>query len=233
MNNKIIITQSNYIPWKGYFDAIAACDYFVIYDDMQYTKRDWRNRNVIKTETGLKWLTIPVEVKGRFSQKINETKIADKNWNVKHWKILSHNYAKAAHYNEVKDWLELLYVNCKFDLLTEINQYFIKAILDFLGIKVIIKRSEEFDIDMLEDKTMRLVNICNSLSAKEYFTGKSAKTYLDETKFSDKGIKVNYINNDGYVEYNQIGGGFNHKVSIIDLIFNKGRQSAGYLKNIR
>jgi hypothetical protein len=233
MNNKIIITQSNYIPWKGYFDAIAKCDYFVIYDDMQYTKRDWRNRNIIKTESGLQWLTIPVEVRGKFSQKINETKIADKGWNIKHWKMLNQNYAKAKHYNEVKDWMELLYLNCKFDLLTEINEYFIRAILDFLGIKVLIKRSEEFDVGIQEDKTMRLVDICSSLSATEYFTGESAKAYLDETKFIASDIKVNYINNDGYAEYSQIGHSFEHKVSIVDLIFNKGKQSAEYLKNVK
>ena len=211
MNNKIIITQSNYIPWKGYFDAIAACDYFIIYDDMQYTKRDWRNRNIIKTEKGLQWLTIPVEVKGKFSQKINETKIADKNWNTKHWKILSNTYAKAAHYKEIKDWLELLYLNCKFDLLSDVNQYFLNAIIAFLGIEVTIKRSEEFDINPEADRTMRLINICNKLSAKEYFTGVSAQAYLDENKFLTQGIAVKYIDNEGYKVYKQMGNNLPRK----------------------
>ena len=233
MSAKIIITQSNYIPWKGYFDAIAACDYFIIYDDMQYTKRDWRNRNIIKTEKGLQWLTIPVEVKGKFSQKINETKIADKNWNTKHWKILSNTYAKAAHYKEVKDWLELLYLNCKFDLLSDVNQYFLNAIIAFLGIEVTIKRSEEFDINPEDDRTMRLINICNKLSAKEYFTGVSAQAYLDENKFLTQGIAVKYIDNEGYKVYKQMGNNFEHKVSILDLIFNTGNQSAKYLKNVK
>ena len=87
-----IITQSNYIPWKGYFDSINQVDIFVIYDDMQYTKRDWRNRNYIKTPQGLKWLSIPVEVSGKFHQKINETLISDKSWNRSHWESIKQNY---------------------------------------------------------------------------------------------------------------------------------------------
>lgn len=233
MSAKIIITQSNYIPWKGYFDAIAACDAFVIYDDMQYTKRDWRNRNIIKTENGLQWLTIPVEVKGRFSQKINETRIADKDWALKHWKALQHNYAKAAHYKEVKDWMEPLYLNCNFDLLTEVNEYFLKAILAFLKVKVNIIRSETFNTNQEEDKTQRLVNICSQLSATEYYTGASAKDYLDENKFAGNNIGVHYIDNSNYPVYQQLGVGFEHQVSIIDLLFNAGSNSKNYLKNVK
>ena len=57
---KVAILQSNYIPWKGYFDLISYVDEFIIYDDMQFTTRDWRNRNKIKTPQGLYWLSIPV-----------------------------------------------------------------------------------------------------------------------------------------------------------------------------
>ena len=81
---KIAILQSNYIPWKGYFDIINMVDEFVLYDDMQYTRRDWRNRNKIKTPNGLQWLTIPVQVKGKYLQKIKETKISEKKWTKNH-----------------------------------------------------------------------------------------------------------------------------------------------------
>ena len=82
---KIAILQSNYIPWKGYFELINMVDEFILYDDMQYTRRDWRNRNKIKTPQGLQWLTIPVEIKGKFFQKINEIKVSEKDWAKKHW----------------------------------------------------------------------------------------------------------------------------------------------------
>ncbi len=228
-NNKIFITQSNYIPWKGYFDAIAACDYFVIYDDMQYTRRDWRNRNIIKTNNGLQWLTIPVEVKGRFSQKINETAIADKDWNMKHLKILNASYAKAACFKEVKEWVDNLYMNCNFKLLTEINQYFLEALMHYLDISVQVKRSEEFDLGA--DRNMRLVNICKQLNADNYFTGTAAKIYLNETVFASNGISVHYIDNSGYEPYQQLGQGIEHNVSILDLIYNMGKKSHNYLKN--
>ncbi len=112
---KVLVTQSNYIPWKGYFDAINTCDVFVVYDEMQYTKRYWRNRNQIKTAGGLKWLTIPVEVSGKFSQKINETKIADTTWPKSHLDIIRQNYKYANCYKEVLEFVEEMYLTCKYD----------------------------------------------------------------------------------------------------------------------
>ncbi len=223
-----IITQSNYIPWKGYFDSINQVDIFVIYDDMQYTKRDWRNRNYIKTPQGLKWLSIPVEVSGKFTQKINETLISDKSWNRSHWESIKQNYKDAACYKDNKDWLENLYMNCNFDKLTEVNEYFLKGIGDFLGITTAYRRSEEFVL--CEDRTQKMVDICVELGATQYFTGPNAKQYIEEEKFSDKGVQLNYFDYSGYKEYPQLYGPFEHSVSIIDMIMNLGKDTQGYLK---
>jgi hypothetical protein len=97
-SKKCAIVQSNYIPWKGYFDLIAAVDEFILYDDMQYTRRDWRNRNQIKTPQGLQWLTVPVVVKGLYYQKIRETEIDGTVWATSHWKSLVANYKRAPHF---------------------------------------------------------------------------------------------------------------------------------------
>lgn len=103
MGKKVAILQSNYIPWKGYFDIINMVDEFILYDDMQYTRRDWRNRNKIMTPTGLIWLTIPVENKGKFYQKINETKVLDHEWVDKHWRSIQYNYAKTEYFRNMKN----------------------------------------------------------------------------------------------------------------------------------
>ncbi|WP_297796220.1 WbqC family protein [uncultured Eudoraea sp.] len=141
---KILITQSNYIPWKGYFDSIQNCDVFVVYDEMQYTKLDWRNRNKIKSNYGIKWLTIPVKTSGKYFQKINDTKIADKNWNIDHWNKIREYYKNANCFNEMAEWIEPLYRNCEFEYLSEINFHFIKAINSFMGIETEIRFSSEF-----------------------------------------------------------------------------------------
>ena len=224
--SKIIITQSNYIPWKGFFNAMHQVDKIVLYDDMQFTKRDWRNRNLIKTPNGLKWLTIPVEVKGKFHQKINETIISDKDWNRNHLNLLKENYKKADSYKEVIDWVEDLYKNCQFDLLSDVNQYFIEKINDYLGIKIEIYRSEKFILE--EGKTERLVSICKDLKATEYYSGPAAKDYMDELLFDDESIKVNYFDYSGYKEYPQLYGEFQHGVTILDLIFNLGEKAKDY-----
>lgn len=228
---KILITQSNYIPWKGYFDAINLCDVFVVYDDMQYTKRDWRNRNQIKTATELKWLSIPVEVSGKYSQKINETKIAEKTWNKSHLDLLKQSYKNANCYKEVLSFVEEMYLTCNYEYLTEINLHFITKINRFLGITTEIKYSSEFILH--EEKTQRLVDICSELEGTDYYSGPAAKNYMDESKFHDKNINVHYFDYSGYPEYEQLHGEFVHGVSILDLIFNTGANAPLYMKTLK
>ena len=228
---KIVITQSNYIPWKGYFDSIAISDEFVIYDDMQYTKRDWRNRNIIKTNNGLKWLTIPVEVKGKFFQKIKDTKISDKNWNINHLSTLKHNYKNSNKFNEVKDFIEDLYFNATQNYLTEINVHFLTELSKYLKIKQNFKFSSEFNLS--EDRNQRLVDICLKLSGNQYFSGPAARNYMDESLFEKSGIEVIYFDYSGYKEYEQLYPPFEHGVSILDLIFNTGEDAYKYLKSTR
>jgi hypothetical protein len=226
---KIIITQSNYIPWKGYFDSINMADEFVLYDDMQYTRRDWRNRNQIKTKDGLKWLSIPVEVKGKYFQKINETKVSESDWGEKHWNTILHNYSKAKFFNEYKIIFEELYLNSKEEFLSKINYNFIKAICDILDIRTEMKWSSEFNL--LEEKTERLVDICKNEGATDYYSGPAAKAYMNEELFEKENIKIHYFDYSGYPEYTQLHGDFTHAVSILDLIFNEGPDSKKFMKS--
>lgn len=225
---KAIITQSNYIPWKGYFDSIAQVDVFVVYDDMQYTKRDWRNRNLIKTAQGLKWLSIPVEVSGKYFQKIRDTKVADSKWALSHWDILKQNYKDAQSYKEVVEWVEELYRSCNFEFLTDINMHFLTQINSFLGINTEIRFSSEFDL--AEEKTQRLVDICRELKVTDYYSGSAAKAYMDESLFEKESIKIHYWDYNNYPEYAQLYPPFEHGVSILDLIFSEGAKSKEFLK---
>jgi hypothetical protein len=224
-----MITQSNYIPWKGYFDAINTVDEFVIYDDMQYTKRDWRNRNKIKTPGGLFWLSIPVEVKGKYFQKINETLVSDPQWGKKHWATITQFYAKAKHFHETKTVFEDLFLDMEETRLSHINQKFLQRINDYLGIKTPMRRSEEFTLH--EDKNQRLVDICKTLGATDYYTGPAAKDYMDEALFENENIRVHYFNYDNYPEYEQLYPPFEHSVTILDLIFNCGKNFKPYMKS--
>ena len=215
---KIAISQSNYIPWKGYFDLINRVDEFILYDDAQFTRRDWRNRNKLKTPQGLKWLTIPVDVKGKYFQKINETKISDKGWTVKHWRQIKQNYAKAKNFKKYKDIFEELYLSCKEEYLSEINHKFIIAINQILGIKTKIRFSSEFEI--YGDQTEKLINICKQCNATIYISGPAAKSYFDEQLANKENIQVKWMNYENYKEYEQLHPPFEHGVTILDLILN-------------
>lgn len=226
---KVIITQSNYIPWKGYFDSMQLVDEVILYDDVQYTKRDWRNRNQIQTKQGMHWLSIPVEVKGKFFQTIKDTKISDKSWNVKHWKTIQLNYSKALHFKENKDAFESLYLECNYEYLSQINYHFIDGINKIIGIKTPIRFSSDFAL--VDGKTERLVDLCKKVGATDYFTGPAAKNYMNENLFKDENINLHYLEYSGYPEYQQLNDSFIHSVTILDLIFNTGNEVQKYLKN--
>lgn len=226
---KIAILQSNYIPWKGYFDMIAAVDEFIIYDDMQYTKRDWRNRNQIKTPQGVKWLTVPVLVKGKYHQKIRDTEIDDSDWAATHWGTLCQNYRKAAHFDEIANWLAPLYMN-KHSHISSLNRQFIEHICLYLGIKT--KISNSWDYSLADGKTERLARLCASAGGTEYISGPSAKDYIDETVFKTSGIKLTWFDYNGYGEYPQLWGEFTHGVTILDLLFNCGKDAYRYMRHV-
>lgn len=228
---KLIITQSNYIPWKGYFDAIKMVDEVILYDDMQYTKRDWRNRNQIKTPQGLLWLSIPVDVKGKFFQSIKETKISDQNWNEKHWKTILMNYSKAPFFKDFKDEFEDLFLGCQEEYLSLINLRFISRINRILGIQTSIRFSSDFEL--VEGKTERLVDLCKKVGATDYYSGPAARNYMDENIFDMENINVHYLDYANYPEYPQLFPPFVHAVSILDLIFNTGQDAFKYMTNFQ
>ena len=228
---KIAIVQSNYIPWKGYFDMIAAVDEFILYDDMQYTRRDWRNRNQIKTPQGAQWLTIPVQVKGKYHQTIRETGINGSNWALAHWKTLAQNYRKAPHFTEIAAWLEPLYLGPQETHLSLSNRQFIEAICGYLGIKTAISNS--WDYTLAEGKTQRLADICLQAKGTEYISGPAARDYVDESIFVERGIKLGWFEYAGYPKYPQLWGDFIHEVSILDLLFNCGKDAPSYMRYVR
>lgn len=225
----VAIVQSNYIPWKGYFDLINMVDEFILYDDMQYTKRDWRNRNHIKTPRGLGWLTIPVEVSGKYFQKIRETRVSDRGWARSHWGSLVQNYNAAAHFAAYRERFEALYLGCDEEWLSRINFRFIEAVCEILGIRTRISWS--MDYELVEGKTERLVGLCKSAGATHYVSGPAARDYMDESLFAQEGIGVSYIDYSGYPPYPQLHGEFQHTVTILDLIFNAGPEARRYMKS--
>jgi hypothetical protein len=231
MSKKIAITQSNYIPWRGYFDMIGAVDEFILYDDMQYTRRDWRNRNQIKTPQGVRWLSIPVLVKGRYHQKIRDTEIDGVDWAQLHWEALAHNYRRAPHFIEIASWLMPLYFEQTFTHISHSNRRFIESICSYLDIKTIITNSSEYTLS--DGKTERLADICRQAGGTEYVSGPTAKSYIDDKIFSDLGIKLTWIDYAQYPEYPQLWGDFVNEVTVLDLLFNCGKSARQYMRYLK
>jgi len=227
---RVAIVQSNYIPWKGYFDMIAAVDEFILYDDMQYTRRDWRNRNQIKTPQGVQWLTVPVVVKGRYHQKIRETEIQGDEWAPVHWKSLLLNYRRTKCFPEIAAWLEPLYLGEPFTHLSQLNRAFIEAVCGYLGIRTRITNS--WDYRLQEGKTERLADLCAQAGGTEYISGPAARGYIEEDVFRAMDIKLTWFDYDGYPPYPQLWGEFTHGVTVLDLLFNCGKDSPRYMRYV-
>lgn len=224
------IIQSNYIPWKGYFDFIASCDEFVLLDEVQYTRRDWRNRNKIKTKDGLQWLTIPVEVKGKYEQRIDETRVSDPQWHIEHRRALRHAYAKAPHFDAVWPRIDAIYEDLANEsLLSRINERFIRGIAEYLRIETPIRRSTEFHAG--QGKNERLIEICERLGATIYLSGPAARAYMDPSLWSGHGIDVRFKSYVAYPEYPQLHPPFAHAVTVLDLLFNAGPDAINYLRS--
>lgn len=223
---KVAVIQSNYIPWKGYFDIIHDVDLFIFYDDVQYTKNDWRNRNRIKTPQGLYWLTIPVGK--REDRLIYEVELTDNDWRGKHWSTLKQFYAKAPCFSIYEDFFEHVYLDLEWTNLSELNQFLTRNISSqFLGIKTEFGDSREYGLNT--NKLDRLLELLKKSQANLYLSGPSAKSYIDDNKFQEADIVLVYKDYAGYPEYPQLFPPFEHAVSILDLLFNCGQDAPYYI----
>lgn len=224
-----VILQPSYIPWRGFFHQIQKADIFVFYDDVQYDKRGWRNRNKIKTPNGLKWLTIPVHSRGAQVHNIPINQIYidwNQEWNVSHLGMLTHFYRSAPFLDQYLPMLEKFYSR-RDELLADFTIDFTKALATELGInhtKYI--RSSDLGVDGV--KTERLLKILKLLGASHYISGPSAQGYLEEELLNEAGITLEYMTYD-YPEYPQLFPPYNQFVTILDLLFMKGPEASEYI----
>ena len=233
---RIAIVQSNYIPWIGYFDLIRRVDEFVLFDDVQFTKRDWRNRNLIKTPDGLRWLTIPVVTKGRYTQRICDVEISDENWARRHWLAIAGAYGRAPGFADAVAALEPFFLGLQTEpRLSGVNRALLTALCPLLGLATPLRWSMDYgghQVDGRGAKTERLVAICRAADATHYLSGPAARAYLDEASFAAAGITVEWMDYSHYRPYRQLHGPFERGVSVIDVLAHLGRDAAAYLHGL-
>ena len=224
-----VILQPSYIPWRGYFHQIQKADLFVFYDDVQYDKHGWRNRNRIKTRQGAQWLTIPVHSKGVVVESIaiNEIEIAwEQPWSERHLCAIQQNYSKAPYYKVYAPWLEEIFSR-RPDRLADFTIPLTIDIARKLGIQhTRFLRSSELHAN--GEKTDRLVEIISRLGATHYISGPSASSYIEVDKFHDAGITLEYMEYN-YPEYAQLYPPYNPLVTILDLLFMTGPEAPRYI----
>ena len=225
---RISILQPSYLPWIGYFDQIEQVDQFVYLDDIQFTRRDWRNRNKIRTAEGWSWLTVPIIQKNRYAQTLLETQIdSSSNWKTKHLNSIHHNYVKTNFFDLYFPKIETI-INRDWDLLVDLCLELTENLKNWLGIETPTIRSSDLNID--EKKDDKILALCFKLEATHYLSGDLAKDYLNESKFLSYNIKIEY-HDYKHPTYLQRYPRFFPYMSIIDLLFNYGEKSLEILKH--
>lgn len=218
---KCAIVQPSYIPWRGYFHLIQKADVFVFYDDVQYDKHGWRNRNRIKTTNGPIWLTIPVSSKRNIVSRtlISQVDIVwDFPWNAKHWTSIKQAYGKAPHFGALGAVLEPLFSGRPVKL-ADFTIGLTVALARRLGIETRFVRSSELGAS--GERMDHLMAILRAVGATHYISGPSARDYIDESRFAEAGISLEYMIYD-YPEYKQLHPPYDPQVSVIDLMFMEG-----------
>jgi hypothetical protein len=227
---KVVILQPSYIPWRGYFDQICRADLFIFYDDVQYDKRGWRNRNQIKTATGKQWLTIPVHSRGAQTENIpiNQIRIVWENsWNQNHLKAIQHSYTRAPHFDRYLSLLERFYQR-RDEFLADFTIDFTIALAHELGnTHTNFMRSSQI-AGINGQKTDRLIQILQAVGGTHYISGPSAGNYIEKEKFHQTGIRLEYMEYN-YPEYPQLYPPFDPHVSILDLLFMTGSEASQYI----
>jgi len=219
----VSVHQPQYLPWLGYFAKINASDTFVFLDTVQYKKREFQNRNRIRTDSGWLWLTVPVITKEKYEQAISEVRIDTAvGWQKKHWMSLSQNYSRAPYFSLYRQFFEELYMK-KWEKLIDLNVCIIEYLLKCFGIDR--KIYFESTMSITTKSTDRIIDICRYLKADTYLSGTGGRNYLDEEKFKASGIKLKY-QEFIHPQYPQVCSGFEPCMSAIDALFNMGEKSA-------
>jgi WbqC-like protein len=226
---RVAIVQSCYVPWKGYFDLIRSADHFILLDDVQYSRGDWRNRNRIKTAQGLKWISIPLHHSGTFPALIHDMRVNDPNWMRSHHSLIEQAYRAAPGWTVLRAWLAEELLQAHEPMLSDVNERLTRSLCRMLGIATPITRSEAYGVQC-EDPTERVVRLCQAVGATRYLSGPSARDYIDEQRFREAGIALEYFDYSGYPEYPQPHGPFEHAVSILDVIACLGTEAASALR---
>jgi len=225
---KVAIMQPTYLPWSGYFGLMNYVDIFVILDDVQFAKRSWQQRNQIKTNQGPKWLTLPIISKGLREQKINQTEIdCASNFHQSHRKAIEHNYSKSTFFDSTYPELMPL-INNQQKLLTELTIPIISLIKQYLEIRTKLVFSSQLSCS--GKKADLLANICKKVDASLYISPPGSRDYLDSsTAFINNEIPIKYYTFE-HPFYRQLHGEFTPYMSVIDMIFNIGKDSISLIK---
>lgn len=225
--NCVVISQPMYFPWVGILEQIRLSNVFVHYEDVQFSKGSFSKRVQVKTETGIRWLTVPLRNQ-MLGQDINEVEINYcVDWQRSHRDILKQAYTKSAYKADMFDLVDDVFSR-KYDSLAELSKASMMSLVRYFGLEHGRTFIDSPDLEIAGSSTQRLIDICDHLRATRYITGHGARNYLAHEAFEAEGIEVHYI---GYAlsSYKQLHGPFTPYVTALDLVANCGKEGVHHI----
>lgn len=216
----VTVTQSNYLPWKGFFDLVRRVDHLVLLDNVQFTRRDWRSRNRIKTPNGVQWLSVPVSCPRGRDTSVSEATIAGSAWIDDHLRALELSYSRTAHFDEVMDRLEPI-LRSSHETISELNEALLRELLQIMQISIELSVARGPIVRM--DPSSRIAELVSGVGGTAYLSAPAARAYLEESTFTSRGCGVRFMEYPEYPEYSQMWPPFRHDVSIVDVLFHVGQ----------
>ena len=214
--------QPNYLPYPGLIGKILHSDKFIYVSNVQLEKKSWQNRNRIKGANGEIVLSVPVLTKGKYEQKIVDTKINNTtDWRKKHFSAIDLSYRKAPYYKKYIDFFDDLYSK-DWEYLNKLDIYIMNWILQELNIDTEIYYDTDFEFH--GQKTELLVDMTKQLQCDTYLSNKGSENYVDISMFTEAGLNhwyMNYLD----VKYHQCFKNFIPYLSIFDMLFNLGAEN--------
>lgn len=218
--------QPYFFPYIGYFQLIDAVDKFVIFDDVNYIKGGWINRNYILSGKSRQLITLPLQ---KISQNKKITNMEITEGNKKIIKTLEHCYRKAPFYEDVMPIILGILNQETTHLVTYLHNG-LREISEYLGITVEWVLSSEIDKNNKLTGQDKIIDICDNLGAKKYINLPGGKQLYDNKRFSEKNIELMFIEPGG-IFYKQQNFDFVSNLSIIDIImFNSCSNIRSFIK---
>jgi hypothetical protein len=221
-DKKAAIMQPYFLPYLGYFQLINSVDEFVLYDNIQFSKRSWIHRNRILEQNESKYVTLPLKKDSDYLDIVDRMLVPDfDKYRIKILSRIENSYAKSPYFNDIYPIVSGI---LNFNASNNLFEYVFNSIIvlcDVLDINTTLIISSQIDINHLLRSKEKVIKICKALEVENYINPEGGNLIYNKKEFSRDGVKLNFLKMEPII-YKQFNTKFQSHLSIIDVLMFNG-----------